>query len=267
MTLKQLIPGAVKKQVFATVRRFGYELSVRPDPQVISQDVDEAFLPIYAGMRAVGGFDMQLYTVYKAVRYLVASGIAGDFIECGVYQGRQVLMMAATLQSLGVDDRDLYLYDTFTGITKPSAEDYKGEYSPEAVQATVDGWRKGLQPDGSNLRKLVSVEEVRDNVMSSGYPSARIHCVKGNVLQTLPNDFHSQIALLRLDTDWYESTKHELACLYDRLAVGGVLIIDDYGRWRGARKAVDEHFATLGSRAPLLCRTGGSERVCTKPGP
>ena len=82
----------------------------------------------------------------------------------------------------------------------------------------------------------------------TGYPPERIHFVRGPVEETLPAGAPDEIALLRLDTDWYESTRHELEHLYPRLAAGGVLLVDDYGHWEGARKAVDEYFADHGDR-------------------
>jgi hypothetical protein len=81
---------------------------------------------------------------------------------------------------------------------------------------------------------------------ATGYPSNKIHFIKGPVEETIPRQMPSpSIALLRLDTDWYESTKHELIHLFPRLSAGGILIIDDYGHWAGARQAVDEYFAGL----------------------
>ena len=101
-------------------------------------------------------------------------------------------------------------------------------------------------------------------MFASGYPRQRFKFVPGDVQLTLSTVAHGQIAFLRLDTDWYESTKVELERLYDRLAIGGVLVIDDYGRWRGSRKATDEFIASLGTRAPMLIRTTGAERLCIK---
>ena len=83
----------------------------------------------------------------------------------------------------------------------------------------------------------------------SKYNPKLIHYVKGKVETTIPEQAPKQISLLRLDTDWYASTKHELENLFPRLSPGGILIIDDYGDWQGARKAVDEYVA---NHAPSL---------------
>jgi hypothetical protein len=260
---------SVSRQIKDRAKRFlrhrGYQLARIPDPNAIPQDLSDRFVETMKGMQNIGGFEMKQHTTYAAVEYVVKSGIPGDLIECGVYQGRQVLMMAETLKSYGVTDRDIYLYDTFSGQVRPSIEDYKDRANPEAsYQANLARWEKGQITGASKSWKVATVDEVRANVYRSGYPHERFHFIEGDVRQTLPNDRHARIALLRLDTDWYESTKHELDCFYEKLVIGGVLIIDDYGRWRGCRKAVDEFVATLGSRAPLLARTGGSERVCIK---
>jgi hypothetical protein len=70
--------------------------------------------------------------------------------------------------------------------------------------------------------------------------------IAGKVEETLPEHAPESIALLRLDTDWYESTRHELEHLFPRVVAGGVLLLDDYGHWKGSRKAVDEYFAAQG---------------------
>ena len=92
----------------------------------------------------------------------------------------------------------------------------------------------------------------------------RVHLIKGMVEQTIPHDAPDQIALLRLDTDWYESTAHELKHLYPRLANRGIMIIDDYGHWQGARMAVDE-FIQAQDFKPFLHRIDYTGRLIVKP--
>jgi len=101
--------------------------------------------------------------------------------------------------------------------------------------------------------------------LSIGYPEQQIHFVEGLVEETLPAEAPEEIALLRLDTDWYSSTKHELEQLYPRLAPGGVLILDDYGHWQGARRAVDEYFAE-NQITLLLNRVDSTARIGVKAG-
>src|SRR5262249_28315332 len=111
---------------------------------------------------------------------------------------------------------------------------------------------------------VASMEGVRSNLLSTGYPDSHIHLIKGKVEETLPRHAPERIALLRLDTDWYESTLHELIHLYPRLCPNGVLIIDDYGHWKGAREAVDDYFAKQELR-PFLSRLDYSGRLVIKP--
>lgn len=265
MKVLRFVPRVAKQYVKRLIRATGYTLAPIPDPSLISPDLDDRFIELVGRMQNIGAFEMKQHTTYSAVRYVVTAGLDGDLIECGVYQGRQVLMIAEALKACGVSDRDIYLYDTFAGQIKPTVEDYKDRADPDAsARANLARWEKGQITGASKSWKVATVEEVRSNIYRTGYPRDRFHFVEGDVLRTLPNNRHTRIAVLRLDTDWYESTKHELDCLYERLVVGGVLIIDDYGRWRGCRKAVDEFFAKLGARAPLLVRTSGSERLSIK---
>src|SRR5262249_46950150 len=161
------------------------------------------------------------------------------FVECGVWRGGSMMLAAETLKSLGDVSRSLYLYDTYEGMSKPTDKD---------VNFKNDSWRKGFtfvedQEYAVAERRAnslaVSLEQVKQNFAQTGYPMDCVQFIKGKVEDTIPNVIPDQIALLRLDTDWYESTAHELNHLFPRLVEGGVLILDDYGHWKGAREAVD----------------------------
>jgi hypothetical protein len=199
-----------------------------------------------------------------AVEHVVRGGIEGALVECGVWRGGSVLAMVLTLQRLGCDDRDVYLCDTFSGMTAPTSEDVS-DFDPPAVgtfeRATAVGQRAW---DFLFGEQVFGREQVEDLIFGTGYPRKRIHFVVGPVEETLPAQAPDRISVLRLDTDWYASTQHEMAHLYPRLSSGGVLIVDDYGHWKGARQAVDEYFAANGA-APLLCRTDYTGRVAVKP--
>ena len=142
---------------------------------------------------------------------------------------------AKTFLRLGRYDIDLYLYDTFEGMPEPSHADVNARTGT----AAADTYR-ALKGQGWCESPL---EEVQRNMASTGYPAERLHYIKGMVEETVPSVAPDAISILRLDTDWYESTKHEMEHLFPRLARGGVLIIDDYGHWDGARKAIDEYLA------------------------
>jgi len=187
----------------------------------------------------------------NAVRYVVRSKIDGAIAECGVWKGGSMMSVALTLLELG-ELRDLYLFDTFEGMTPPTEEDvtYAGVTAAELLAS----------PTG-RMRLDAAMDQVRDAVASTGYPMDRVHFVPGRVEDTVPDRAPDRLALLRLDTDFYASTIHELAHLYPRLTTGGVLIIDDYGAWKGARQAVDEYFRDT---AILLNRLDWTGRLMVK---
>lgn len=166
-------------------------------------------------------------------------------------------MMAAarTLLELGDTGRDLYLFDTFDGMVPPGEHDRRFD-GPAAADLLAVQDRK--DPNSGWVR--VPLEEVRKAVESVAYPQQRIHYVKGPVEETIPDHAPNEIAILRLDTDWYESTKHELTHLYPRISDAGILIIDDYGVWQGARKAVDEYLADEKERL-FLSRIDSTGRI------
>ena len=192
----------------------------------------------------------RIQALLDAVSYCVQRGVSGAFAECGVWRGGSVLAMILKLRDLGAVDRDIDLYDTFEGMTEPSERD-TSRYSPPALRTWEEdagsgkrAWTHWFSPE------VFNEDIVRDLLLSTGYPESRIHLVKGPVEQTLPSQAPAELSLLRLDTDWYDSTRHELVHLYPRLSIGGVLIIDDYGHWEGCRQAVDEYFSE--AAAPVL---------------
>jgi hypothetical protein len=200
----------------------------------------------------------RIAAVSDATAYLADAEIEGAFVECGVWRGGSMMAVALTLLERGITDRDLYLFDTFAGMTEPSAEDTASPYDGYSPHRR---WRRhralGREWAG------VPADVVRERVESTGYPAERIHLVEGMVEDTLPDHAPERIALLRLDTDWYASTKHELLTLYPRLTDGGVLIVDDYGHYEGARRAVDEYFGER-DQAPLLSRIDYTGRMAVK---
>ncbi len=179
----------------------------------------------------------RLYGLIESVQYIIKNNIQGDFVECGVWKGGSMMAIAETLKHLGVTNRQLYLYDTFAGMTAPTEEDID--------QLNRDASSQLIQEAGKKTESIVwaysSLDEVKNNLAKTNYPAELIHYVEGDVLLTIPQTISTQIGLLRLDTDWYESTKHEMIHLYPKLVSKGVLIIDDYGFWKGSRKAIDEY--------------------------
>jgi hypothetical protein len=156
----------------------------------------------------------------------------GDFAECGVWRGGSMMAIALALMYYSDSSRHLYLYDTFEGMSAPT--DHDQDLDGQSAQSLFARF-------GPGKWVRAPMEDVRVNILSTGYPEEKVHFVKGKVEETLPATLPDRLALLRLDTDWYESTKHELIHLFPLLESRGILIVDDYGHWKGARKAVDEY--------------------------
>ncbi|MEN9685043.1 MAG: hypothetical protein RLZZ28_829 [Bacteroidota bacterium] len=202
----------------------------------------------------------RLYALIESVKYIVKNNIPGTIVECGVWKGGSMMAVAETLKKLGAANRDLYLYDTYAGMTDPTAEDlaYSNESAAALLQNDADRKKESVVWAYSNL------EEVKTNLSKIDYPPELIHFIEGDVLKTIPAADPGTIALLRLDTDWYESTRHEMEQLYPKLTLGGVLIIDDYGFWKGSRKAVDEYLEN--NQIPLMLhRIDDTGRAAIKP--
>lgn len=188
----------------------------------------------------------RMYALYKAVDYIEQAGIPGSIVECGVWRGGSMMMVAHRLLAMGRCDRDLYLFDTYAGLPRPDEVKDVDVWGNRAI----DGWLPHQTSDESSHWAEASLDDVRTNLLSTGYPEERLHFVKGMVERTLPDNAPAEIALLRLDTDWYASTKHEMEHLFPRLVRNGILIIDDYGHFEGARQAIDEYISEY--RLPLL---------------
>jgi hypothetical protein len=196
----------------------------------------------------------RMYALWQAVR--AVRGLDGDVVECGVWRGGSSILAALTLSQLG-DARTLWMYDTYEGMPDPGPEDV------DLLGMSARGDWERLKAEDGLVFARASLADVQANVAAAGVPAERVRFVVGKVEDTIPGTMPDRIALLRLDTDWYESTLHELRHLWDRLVPGGVLIIDDYGHWQGARRAVDEFFAARAD-APMLTRIDYTGRLAVK---
>jgi O-methyltransferase len=222
------------------IRSVGFDIVRYWQDAPLPSDFDEEDAATILSVRA---FTMtspeRLFSLCQAVRYVVDNQIPGDIVECGVWKGGSMMAVAKTLISLHEDIRHLYLFDTFEGMTAPSEHDVDF-MGVDASQQLVNSSKQEMASKDS-IWCYAPLEEVKSAVHSVSYDINKIHFIKGKVEDTIPNESPSTIALLRLDTDWYESTHHELVHLFPRISSGGVIIIDDYGHWQGARKAVDEY--------------------------
>jgi O-methyltransferase len=198
----------------------------------------------------------------RAVAIAVERGLEGAVVECGVWRGGVSMAMMHQLKKLGAR-REFFMYDTYDGMSEPTEEDLSP--AGEAASKLLAEHRKD---EANHYWAFAPMDRVRRNIESVGYPMELVRMVQGKVEDTIPGVVPDRIAVLRLDTDWYESTKHELDHLYSRLIPGGIMILDDYGFWQGARKAVDEFFATLTEKPVLHVvhdNLNSCVRWCVKP--
>jgi len=204
---------------------------------------------------------LRIKALLQSVEYIVNNNISGDIVECGVWKGGSIMLIAKKLLELGDIERNIYLYDTFEGMSEPIDIDISHDnLSASELLVSAEAKKK----EGNNVWCYSSLEEVKNNIISTGYNPKKLHFIKGKVEETLSKHLPAnKLALLRLDTDWYESTKSELNYLYPLLVNKGILIIDDYGQWLGQQKAVDEYIS-MNNLNLFLNRIDFSSRLAIK---
>jgi O-methyltransferase len=248
--------------VGGAIARMGFELRRVPKADRLTKthpDLEQDFAAAFALAQPFTMTSVErMYALWQAVRHVDRSGVAGDFVECGVWRGGSSLLAADTLAQLDDESRTMWLYDTFEGMSEPTERDVSA-----SGDRIADRWPTLREDRDDPVLCYADLPDVQATMARSSYPSQRIRYVQGKVEDTIPAQIPDTIALLRLDTDWYESTRHELEQLYPKLAVGGVLILDDYGAWQGARDATDEYFAGLPD-PPLLQRIDQTGRIAVK---
>lgn len=217
----------VASKIFAP---FGYEVRRKSrtgfPPDLSTREIDTI---LFAGDFTLTSVE-RMVSLIHAVDYIENNQLEGDIVECGVWKGGSMMVVARTLLENQSSQRELYLYDTFEGMSEPTAEDisHSGQSAIRTIKEEVE-------------LTYAPLDLVKNNLSRVGYAEDKSHYVVGKVEDTIPQTIPEKISLLRLDTDWYESTRHELEHLFPRLVPGGILIVDDYGHWQGARKAVDEY--------------------------
>jgi hypothetical protein len=256
--------GRVRSRIDHALLRRGYRLvrvpaggDGRVPPADLAQDAKDLF-------ERVRNYTMttpeRVAALADAVRYLVVNKVPGAMVECGVWRGGSMMAVAHTLMAMGVDDRDLYLFDTFEGMPTPGEQDF--DIDGVSAFERQAGYRRAIDTGGElpTTLQLLPMEEVRELMVATGYPAHRIHLVQGLVEDTIPAQAPECVALLRLDTDYYSSTRHEFEHLYPRVPAGGVVIVDDYAKWQGAKLATDEYLAEHGIDT-ILHRIDGASRM------
>ena len=228
----------MKKWVVLTIRKLGYEIVKAGKAVPLPADFDPVHREIYQKVQdRTMTSPERIYSLIEAVKYIGRNKIPGAIVECGVWKGGSMMAAAEALRLQGDMTRELFLYDTFEGMPEPGELD-----KTRGGEAAIGLLANDADKEKNLVWAYSTLEMVQQGMNAIGYPQQRIHYVRGKVEDTIPATLPGEIALLRLDTDWYESTRHELLHLFPLLSKGGVLILDDYGHWQGARAAVDEYF-------------------------
>jgi hypothetical protein len=203
----------------------------------------------------------KLYAFIQSIRYIHKFDIPGDIVECGVWRGGAIMAAALTLDQLGTQERTFYLYDTFAGMSKPSDKD-----RPMPGTGNIDlheMFDKTQTGSDSSDWCCASLQDVKANLAGVPYDQSKFIYVEGKVEDTLPGTLPGPISILRLDTDWYDSTRQEMEHLFPLLVPRGVLIVDDYYRWAGNKDAVDEYLEQ--HDIPILLNRAGNSAIGVRP--
>tara|TARA_Y100000768_G_scaffold188360_2_gene141113 strand:- start:1398 stop:2153 length:756 start_codon:yes stop_codon:yes gene_type:complete len=247
----------ILKKIFEIL---GYNISkIKKDKYPI--DIPNETIKIYEEVEPYTATSLErVNALLQSVVYITENNIDGEIVECGVWKGGSCMAVAIKLMELEQKTREIWLYDTFEGMTEPTNHDIEIETGKKGKEL-LDGIDKNT--DKYNMWAYAPKEVVINNMKKTRYPTDNIKYITGNVEKTLKERKPKKIALLRLDTDWYESTKAELEELYPHVVNGGIIIIDDYGHFEGAKRAVDEYFEKEDNK-PLLNRIDYTGRLIVK---
>ena len=237
-----------KRTNSAVTQRLNFADLTRHDMNIVS-------FVLNSSMTMVGG--RALLATCAACKYATLNDVAGDFVECGVWRGGNAIAAKMIFDAYG-SNKKVWLFDTFAGMTQPSESDFNIASRQPAINKFY-----ATQRNTHNEWCYASLADVKNNFVIAGADLTNVRFVVGDVLQTLADQANlpQQIAVLRLDTDWYESSKIEMEVLYPLLSTNGVLLIDDYDNWAGQRKAIDEYFAQPEITKPNLHRVGANRVV------
>ena len=209
--LEILLPASRLGRLDPLMAQLGYR---RDDGWTRPFDIPTADMDL---LRKFDGYTMtsleRRYHLLESIRYVVRHQLNGAIVECGVWRGGSVMLIANALMELGDFSRRLVLYDTFEGMPPPTSADQ--DWQRQAASKRLEA--EAAAKETSAVWAISGIDEVTRNMASTGYPMANVDFVKGPVEKTIPSCLPGRIALLRLDTDWYESTAHELRHLYPLL--------------------------------------------------
>ena len=227
----------LKNLINKTINRLGYSIINNNQNIVELSEKDKNLINLISNYSMTP--KIRIYNLLQALRYLKEKKIPGEYVECGVWKGGNIMLLKKFLETEEVSQRKIYAYDTFEGMTNPDENDFEISNKNFATKLLKRDKNKK-----TNIWGVCSLEDVKKNILKHVIDLNNINFIKGPVENTLneKKNIPEKISLLRLDTDWYQSTKKELEVLYEKVESGGVIIIDDYGHWGGSKKAVDEFF-------------------------
>lgn len=252
---------AFKNYIKLTFNFFGFEVkAIKSKIPVEFSNIETKIFNYVIQNKLTMVSEEKLIATILSCKYVLDNNIKGDFVECGVAAGGNSIAAAMMFKEYK-SKKKVYLFDTFEGMTIPSEHDFKISDNSLPIKKYNDSIR-----DGFNQWCYVPLEEVKNNFKKAGVLEKNILFVKGDVTKTLLNkkQLPTSVSVLRLDTDWYESTNSELNYLYPLLSNYGLILIDDYGHWGGQKKAVDKFFTYSEYRRPFFTYSDKAGRLGMK---
>ena len=239
----------IKKIIYkisrSIAKKFGYKLVQKENENLnfqFPEYTDDELRLIEISKKNTMTSYQKLNFLLRSIEHVYNNKIDGDFVECGVWKGGNIILFKNMINKLNMQNKKIYAFDTFEGMTKPLDIDVDLRFKQEKAADVMD--RSPKDYNIHNIHSYYPIEKVKKNIIESCKDLENIKFIKGDVLKTLliSDNIPEKISILRLDTDWYESTKIELEILFPKLVNNGILIIDDYGDYKGCKKAVDEYF-------------------------
>ena len=220
---------------------FGHEPNIDDDEFRFTME----FAAHYVNTEAVSMLPLaRMDNIQNCIEDVLSNGVQGDLVEAGVWRGGATIFMRGVLKVHGVSDRLVWVADSFEGLPKPDPDRFPLEAKVQAGPV--------MQKAYHNF--AVGLEDVKKNFAAYGLMDDQVRFLKGWFKDTLPTAPIGTLSIMRLDGDFYESIRDGLDSLFDKLSIGGYVIIDDYGQdsWTYCRKAVDEFRSERGIDDPLI---------------
>ncbi len=256
----------IKSKVNSFLKIFGYKISKVNRNISIAEESDFEAKTRKEVKKYTEAGDFSIFNFFRACKYLFDNNIEGDFVEAGVYQGGMLILFAKILEKNPHESsRLIYGYDTFSGMTEPSEFDVKYKHKNEFNYTAERIINEKIKNNTLDQWVNCSLENVKKNLVLNLKSLKNIKLVVGDVRKTLLdiNNIPEKISLLRIDTDFFDSTKVVLEKMYSKVEIGGVIILDDYGSWSGSKRAADDFFKEKNLK-PFLFVSNESERIFIK---